>query len=165
VLITTDDVALALDHADDNLVALNTLAEITDHRFVGAVLTESSRNVWRDNEFLGTSEGLVLHSGADNSFVGNRLSGAPAPAFNPTLELDGFHVDADATGTVLRRNAVHDFGDDGIDVRATGTLIKGNSANDNGDLGIFAVPGAIDGGANTASGNGNPSRCVGVACG
>jgi len=44
------------------------------------------------------------------------------------------------------------------------TRLRGNAATDNGDLGIEAVPGTIDLGGNTASGNGNPLQCLNVVC-
>ena len=34
----------------------------------------------------------------------------------------------------------------------------------NFDFGIFAVAGNIDGGGNTATGNGQPAQCLGVVC-
>jgi hypothetical protein len=75
-------------------------------------------------------------------------------------------------GTVVEGNLATqagfraDFGDndDGIHVEDPGTTIADNRANDNADYGIQAVPGVIDGGGNTASGNGNPLQCVNVVC-
>jgi large repetitive protein len=81
------------------------------------------------------------------------------------LEPDGFRVEAAATGTLLQNNQVYRFEDDGIDVEAPGTTVRRNAATDNGDLGIEAVSGVIDGGGNTASGNGNPLQCTNVFCG
>jgi hypothetical protein len=77
---------------------------------------------------------------------------------------DGVLVNNDATATVLERNAAGGNGHDGIDVAAVGTTLAGNTANDNHDLGIEAVPGVIDGGGNTARGNGNPLQCTNLAC-
>jgi hypothetical protein len=42
--------------------------------------------------------------------------------------------------------------------------VEKNRADDNRDLGIEAEAGAVDGGGNKASGNGNPAQCVNVAC-
>jgi hypothetical protein len=44
------------------------------------------------------------------------------------------------------------------------TTVTENRANFNGDLGIEAVPGVIDGGGNTATGNGNPAECNNILC-
>jgi hypothetical protein len=49
-------------------------------------------------------------------------------------------------------------------VGSQGTVIRANIANGNADLGIEAVAGAIDGGGNRASGNGDPRQCVNVKC-
>jgi hypothetical protein len=60
---------------------------------------------------------------------------------------------------------VRGFDDDRIDVDAPGTRLRGNNATNNHDLGIEAVPGVVDAGGNTASGNGNPLQCTNVFCG
>lgn len=52
---------------------------------------------------------------------------------------------------------------DGIYVQESIT-VKKNRATDNFGLGINAETGAIDGGGNHASGNGDPSQCVNVVC-
>jgi large repetitive protein len=57
-----------------------------------------------------------------------------------------------------------DDDDDGIHVEDPGTFIADNRANHNFDFGIQAVAGVIDGGGNTAFGNGNPLQCLGVVC-
>jgi parallel beta-helix repeat protein len=77
---------------------------------------------------------------------------------------DGVLVDAGVARTVLTSNRANRNTDDGIDVDATGTTLTGNTANRNDDLGIEAVPGTR-GSGNTASGNGDPRQCTGVACG
>jgi hypothetical protein len=78
--------------------------------------------------------------------------------------VDGIAVESAATHTLVRGNAVTGARDDGIDVDAVGTFIRANTTTDNGDLGIEAVAGAIDGGGNRASGNGNPLQCLNVVC-
>jgi Right handed beta helix region len=77
---------------------------------------------------------------------------------------DGLHIDRQAKHTLLKRN--HAFGakDDGLDVNNSTTTLTGNRARRNGDLGIEAVFGAIDGGGNLASGNGNPLQCLNITC-
>jgi hypothetical protein len=49
-------------------------------------------------------------------------------------------------------------------VQGTETRITDNTADANGDFGIDAVAGVVDGGGNSASGNGNPLQCRNVAC-
>jgi parallel beta-helix repeat protein len=54
---------------------------------------------------------------------------------------------------------------DGIFIeRRAGATVQNNIANDNARHGINAVAGTIDGGGNTASGNGASPQCVNVAC-
>jgi Periplasmic copper-binding protein (NosD) len=57
---------------------------------------------------------------------------------------------------------------DGIDILATdqgvANLVQDNTANNNGQYGIYADAGTLDGGGNTASGNGF-QNCLNVTCG
>jgi large repetitive protein len=80
-------------------------------------------------------------------------------------EIDGVLVESTVTDTLLERNIAIHAGDDGIDVESPTTTLTRNKARRNGDLGIEAVSGVIDGGANRASGNGNPLQCQNVFCG
>jgi parallel beta-helix repeat protein len=99
-----------------------------------------------DNRNFGTSE--------RNTIARNSASGNGA---------DGFIVvsrDSRVDSNVATSN-----GDDGIDVDdGLRTTVVSNSANDNIDLGIEAAANVIDGGGNTASGNGNPLQCLNVFC-
>jgi hypothetical protein len=72
----------------------------------------------------------------------------------------GFSLHGDL---VLEANVADRNGWNGISAGAGVTLTR-NTANGNGNLGIQAHPGAIDGGGNRASGNGNPAQCLGVTC-
>jgi parallel beta-helix repeat protein len=158
---------VSLDGANDTDFVANTIG--ASGRFTGAVgvsIENSSRNRFVGNSLFAVVDGFDLHSGADNVFRGNDVSGVPVDRkpYIPYVP-DGFAIAAGATGTVLRDNTVRGFDDDGIDVDAPGTRLKGNSADDNGDLGIEAVPGIIDLGGNSASRNGNPLQCLNVACG
>jgi parallel beta-helix repeat protein len=86
----------------------------------------------------------------------------------------GIFVGGGSVGTVVKGNLATRAGfnpsfetnpeSDGIQVEDAGTTIADNRANDNADYGIQAVPGVIDGGGNTASGNGNPLQCLNVVC-
>ena len=71
-----------------------------------------------------------------------------------------------ASGTVLNNTANENSGTGisvGIDKTPSATTVLNNTANDNGGDGIFASPGVIDGGGNTATGNGL-ENCVNVSC-
>ncbi len=130
---------------------LSALIEV-DENSDGNVLTDNVTRGARRREGAYGSRGVRLVGASRTLFRGNRISGAP-------------QVHAAATGTLLQNNEVHGFADDGIDVEAPGTVIRRNNAHDNGDLGIEAVAGVVDGGGNTASGNGNPLQCANVFCG
>jgi len=129
------------------------------------VLIEGDANVLRDSSigapFAGQPWAAVTVAGGagnvvrDNDVVDVDLL-APFPQ-------DGIFVASVATGTRLVGNFVSTFSDDGIDVESPGSVLRFNTANDNGDLGIEAVGGVV-GVGNSASGNGNPSQCVGVTC-
>jgi parallel beta-helix repeat protein len=92
----------------------------------------------------------------DSSYDGIFIQG---PTDNPYYPSPG------AIDTLVSGNTVAANSGDGIDVRAPGTTITENTANDNLRFGVRAVPGVIDGGGNTARGNGNSIQCLNVACG
>jgi hypothetical protein len=149
----------------DNLIAHNNLAQYESaNGSRGVRLVGASRNLFRGNRITGAPLGISVETGADNAFLRNVVGGEVQPTFT-FAEPDGFQVHAAVTGTLLQNNDVFGFADDGIDVEAPGTVIRRNNAHDNGDLGIEAVAGAVDGGGNTASGNGNPLQCTNVFCG
>jgi hypothetical protein len=81
----------------------------------------------------------------------------------------GISVGSLASEIVLSRNqannnsTTYDDSGSGIQVNSASTLIKQNTANNNLDYGIWAVPGVVDGGGNSASGNGI-ADCVNVSC-
>jgi hypothetical protein len=77
---------------------------------------------------------------------------------------DGVHVDNKTKHTRLVRNHAIGAKDDGIDADDATTKLSGNQARHNTDLGIEAVRGVIDGGANKASGNGDPRQCTNIVC-
>jgi hypothetical protein len=83
---------------------------------------------------------------ADNDSSGNAVSGIFLhwPTEDPPRL---------TTNVVLRNNADNN-GQDGIGIRASGTRVQQNDADTNLSYGIDAGPDAIDGGGNTASGNG-----------
>jgi parallel beta-helix repeat protein len=81
-----------------------------------------------------------------------------------TSEFDGIETSMGSTGNVVVGNVTNSNGWNGIDVGDPGNTITGNQADTNFNLGIFAAAGNVDGGGNTAVGNGDPLECVGVTC-
>jgi len=92
----------------------------------------------------------------DNVVRNNRVRGAGRYALM---------VGPSATRALLKGNRVSRAGDDGIHVESPTAKLTRNHARRNGDLGIAAPAGVIDGGGNTAGGNGNPLQCLNVFCG
>jgi parallel beta-helix repeat protein len=148
--------------SDRDVVTDNTLRGNT---FVGVYVQGGDGNVIDQNTVVANgegSEGGVHLLAAEDGDAPHRTT-ITGNAIGSNVG-DGVLVDAGSTGTVLARNVANRNTDDGIDVDAPATTLTSNTANDNGDLGIEAVPGVRAGG-NTASGNGDPRQCVGVACG
>jgi len=71
-------------------------------------------------------------------------------------------LDIADSSAIVSRN-VASFGVEGLVIRTPGTTVARNTANHNASWGINA-PGAIDGGGNRATGNGEPAQCLGVRC-
>jgi hypothetical protein len=75
-------------------------------------------------------------------------------------------------GALVGGNVANNFGPlvdryaTGIAIFTPGVTVRNNTANDNSGYGIYAVRGAIDGGGNTASGNGqgNTAQCWNIQC-
>jgi HYDIN/CFA65/VesB-like, Ig-like domain/Periplasmic copper-binding protein (NosD) len=109
-----------------------------------------------------------------NAFTANHASGVlfgglPCSSYGLCTEVDASIEDNLFSGNGFASTQPFPSVDDGITVIGPpdvvdGVTIAGNFAVSNQDLGIEA-PGAVDGGGNLASGNGNPLQCVGVACG
>jgi parallel beta-helix repeat protein len=181
--------AIVIDLGHANRVRKNRINANGD----GVGVSESRRNRISHNTITGTGFfgdpesggfGIILDGADRNTIHRNSVVGGRGPAiFVTSLDSqdtsdrnvvsdnvvtsrlnDGILVNANAGATVLRRNRANRNGDDGIDADASGTRVSHNRANRNHDLGIEAVPGVIDGGGNTASGNGNPAQCTNVAC-
>jgi parallel beta-helix repeat protein len=184
----TDGPSIEVDHSSDNQVQNNSLTDPGD----GILLIESRRTQVSDNVVTDAGLrfpeaggfGILLDGASDNVLQRNSLNGGKGPAIfvtsldsgntsdrntvaynavNSTLA-PGILVNNNATATLLEHNTANGNGYDGIHLDAAGTTVTRNTANDNLDLGIEAVPGVIDGGGNTANGNGNPAQCVNVLC-
>jgi large repetitive protein len=161
--IRVDVLTASVTDLDDSRLIDNVIVSTNISHTPALVVRNSSRNVFRGNAlFRGT---FHLGSGSDNLLRKNVVWGAgPTNSDGQALSGDGFLIEATMTGTTLVNNLAVANADDGIDVRAPGTVITRNRANDNGGLGIRAVSGVVDGGGNTATGNGNPFQCLNVVC-
>jgi nitrous oxidase accessory protein NosD len=170
-------VPLTLRDSNDNLIRNNTVSPPPySGSSLGIGVDSGDRNIVESNQ-VGPIDGASIHvQGSDNlvrrnavptaGFYGITVSGAGnvVQSNSVTGSYIGFAVAAGSTATVIEDNLATNAYDDGIHVDAPGTLIRKNVANDNGDFGIEAVEGVIDGGGNTASGNGNPLQCLNVFC-
>jgi parallel beta-helix repeat protein len=151
---------------------------------VAIVLFGSHRNLVRDNDAELSDFGISLSGSNRNRIERNRAAplgsdgtacvgialfgahGNDVRGNTAANNVDaGIHVRPRSRGTLVAGNlASFNGGGDGIRVDHPRTTIAGNTANDNLDHGIEAVPGVVDGGGNTASGNGNPAQRLNVAC-
>jgi parallel beta-helix repeat protein len=157
VLVSDVDVAIALGSSHHTEVVDNVTGFIPGPFGVGGGLRIAASNytLVRGNIFARATPGLLVQSAAGTVVRGNL-------AF--LGESDGFVVEQGTSDTLLENNDAVSNADDGFDIRTSSATLTGNTADDNGDLGIEAVNGVIDGGGNSASGNGNPLQCVNVFC-
>lgn len=140
------------------------LARVIRNDFTNGITVSGSNNRIVHNRVQGVIRGITVVAGQDNLVAGNDVHDTVTLVFAPE-EGDGIVVLAEAVRTRLRENVATASFDDGIDVRSATTLLRDNRADDNRDFGIDAVPGVVDLGGNTASGNGNPLQCRNVFCG
>jgi parallel beta-helix repeat protein len=77
---------------------------------------------------------------------------------------DFFGVWISGTGNRVVENTANGNTDAGIFVELAGNTLTRNVTNDNQLDGISAPPGTIDGGGNTATGNGNTNCSAGIQC-
>jgi parallel beta-helix repeat protein len=111
------------------------------------------------------SSGILLDSGSDNTITENTVS----DTYDSGIIVRGGSLRTTVEDNLARRAGISRYGtpnpeSDGIQVEDPATVIADNRANRNADFGIQAVPGVVDGGGNTASGNGNPLQCLNVVC-
>ena len=159
---TGNDGGVGLVRADANLITGNVMR---DNHFSGLYLFGSSDNRVDSNVLTGNGEGSEggMHVLPDDTGTKSRNNTLSRNTTTANIG-DGILVDSGSPGTVLDRNVANGNTDDGIDVDEPQTTLRANQANDNGDLGIEAVAGVIDGGGNTASGNGDHRQCTHVSC-
>jgi large repetitive protein len=169
---------LLMERADRNRVRRN--------RFIpdGVIVAPGNRNVIARNELFRSVDGIAIEKGQGNLVarnevfrphghgirlgIGNPLIGGANNVVRRNLVRgsgdDAFRVYKRDNQSVLKRNVAFGARDDGFEVRGRSTKLTRNRAVRNGDLGIEAVQGVIDGGGNTAHGNGDPAQCSNIAC-
>ena len=117
-------------------------------------------------------DGLLVSGYTEGKVVRNTVTGCDigiTPSGNGMLvqkndasgNCIGIFVD-DPTARV-RGNIANENCSEGIVTGPAGAFLSDNTANSNVDIGIDAVLGTIDGGGNTATGNGT-ENCLGVIC-
>lgn len=126
-------------NGSDGIVVLGDHAQIT--------------NNWIRSNHRGIA---VIDPAAGTTISGNRiLSNA----------VEGILVDTDGAGTAASSNVVNANGGDGIAISGAGTTtLAKNVANFNTGLGIGGEFQSVDGGGNTARGNGKLHQCENVVC-
>ena len=165
---------------------------LASNQFTGIELLTSHHNSIQHNEAIANDEGIVLgelnanggsnaNSVEDNLSVANDGEGIAAESGssnnkitrNVSIRNDfGILIDSNGSlhnlidGNIANRNGLADPSspNDGISVGDATTVVRDNTANNNGAYGIEAFLGAIDGGGNEATGNGEPAQCFNVVC-
>jgi CSLREA domain-containing protein len=151
---------ISFSNAHDGIISGN------DARFNpgGIELAGSDGNLVENNDVShSTGGGISIEGGLGNEIIGNIANETNA---------DGIAVEAEAVdtlgnpipGNVIEGNIANNNLGDGISVSAGGHVVTDNAAHNNAAFGIIAGEFVIDGGGNTASGNGEPEQCVGVVC-
>jgi parallel beta-helix repeat protein len=150
----------------------------------GIILGPASHNVIARNRIIKGGNGIAIEKGhsnlvARNNIVGPRNAGVYLALDRPAIGgrdnlvrrnvvrdsgKDAFLVRSEDRDSSLKRNVAVGAGDDGFDIQSHTAKLTRNRARRNGDLGIAAVRGVIDGGGNTASGNGDPRQCTNIVC-
>ena len=163
--------------ASDVTIVDNTLDAVQ----TGIQVLESTDVQVERNTAAGDAGGISLQATGNTTVVANTISGGISGIYvlqpgvldtgnivagNTTTGASsaGIFVDQGDGGVALHMNRA-DRNFTGIVVRSPETTLSTNTANDNTQLGIDAVAGAVDGGGNTAAGNGDARQCVGVVCG
>ena len=177
--LSASDGGIIVDGSVGNILIGNVVREMSD---VGIDLDSADGTVVIGNDLRFNGEGIALFDSSGNRIEGNDTSGSGGTAIA---------VEGSSYGNALVRNTADDNGSTGISVlvvaeAGTGNLFDGNTANgnpgggiavtgpghtlrrnvtnDNAGWGIYAADGTIDGGGNSASGNGESAQCFGVDC-
>jgi hypothetical protein len=127
-----------------------------------------SRNVITECVFVGIQVAGYTDARVHRNLVergcmaGFEFRGTGARIERNTAYGSDIGLDIADSSAIVSRN-VASFGVDGLVIRTPGTTVARNTANHNALWGINA-PGAIDGGGNRATGNGELAQCLGVHC-
>jgi parallel beta-helix repeat protein len=179
-LISDSGPGISIENADRNRVRRNRFVGNT----AGVIVAPGSHNVIARNHLSGDGDGIAIEKGRHNVVKRNLVVGARGDGIYLGLDAppiggvdnvvrrnevrgsgdDGFDVRRKDNHSVLRRNLAVGSGDDGFDIESRSTRLARNRATRNGGLGIAVRRGAIDGGGNRASGNGDARQCVHVKC-
>lgn len=111
---------------------------------------------------VGYTNGIVARNTVSNCDIGIAPSGTGLKLQTNEASGNCIGIFVDDPAALVRWNAANGNCSDGIVVGQAGATLKKNTANNNPGVGIDAVEGTIDGGGNTATGNG--VDCLGVVC-
>ena len=127
-------------------------------RFVGVNLTGGTANRVTHNQIAGSvGPGVLVQTSLGDHGSHNRV-------LDNAIEGNGIQVNPGQIATTLAGNTIRHSAGDGIVAYEPSTILHGNSARDGRGYGISAPNGAVDRGANAATGNATQAQCVGVAC-
>jgi large repetitive protein len=144
-----------LDDASNNTLLRNDIRASSG----GIDLLSSSGNRLEANVVIGNSGGIGLEAlSLSNVVIQNTITNNSG---------EGIYIGdpaAPGQGNRVEFNTVTSNTGGGIYVNAAAHTIRGNIADLNGGWGIYAAPGNIDGGANAATGNAEPSQCFNIVC-
>lgn len=145
--------AIGLSSAHHNLIQGNDVRFNPSGIELGG--SSSHNRLESNNASYSTADGIVVEGGEDNEIVNNVANSTQAT---------GIVLEAEEGSTLIEGNTTNDNKDSGISVYGSGHVIANNAAYNNIVWGISADAGNIDGGGNTASGNGMAAQCTGVVC-
>ncbi len=189
ILSRNGDAGITVEDSDAAEIINNTAHLSSD---AGIVLSTSNDSVVLDNDVRFNPLGVGV-SGNDNTIEGNDADGndgtgieiASGSLRNRIVGNEASNTESD--GIVIEGHALHPITGDPVD----GNLVQGNQASNNRSDGIVVGAGhtvrsnsahhnlgwgihgeepvggdagTVDGGGNTASGNGEPEQCEGVNC-
>jgi hypothetical protein len=144
--------------ANNPRIAVNTVESCQGDQAVGIYTWGyTTFAVVARNTVTGCRDGIVVLAHGDGSGAQVRRNVATGNS------LGGISVGGDPAAFVWR-NTANGNGIYGIGLGGPGATVKENTANDNGVYGFDAEAGTIDGGGNTATGNGT-ENCRNVSCG
>ena len=180
VMTRTGDAGVAIDGSDEMLVIGNTAHLGSDS---GVSVGGSTGSIVRDNDVRFNPGGVEVDGSATPWSRATTPAGPAVPGFPSWARfaqqpgpgerhrrlrwrhLGGGRRARPAHGQRDRAELAIGTSGDGISVTGPGHRVADNIAHHNAAFGIDAAEGTVDGGGNTASGNGEPEQCRGVVCG